>query len=73
MEVTQEMIDAVEAHKQAEAKRLSDEYDRKWREYHERIDRELHEKVRALLPEVTDAQMDVLYGIYSDYFYELRG
>jgi hypothetical protein len=70
VEVTAEMIEAVDAYQKAENKRLADEYSRQARERWERIEREYREKARAVIPGMTEAQFNLLNTIFRDYHWE---
>ena len=71
MEVTPEMIKAVEA----ERKRKDDEYQAKcakrYRENMERIESQAKQGARAVFPDMTDEQFDELTDVFSMYFEEV--
>lgn len=75
MEITPEMIKAVEAHQRAEAKRKHDEYQaecaKRYRENMERIENQAKQGVRAVFPDMTDEQFDELTDVFSTYFEEV--
>ena len=71
MDVTPEMIEAVEQHQRAERKRQEEEArEKRYREYKERLDRQLAEhlaKAREIIPGMTEEQFDALTGVFADY------
>lgn len=76
IEVTPEMISAVREHDKAEEarkqKEWQDERVRRYLEWEARIEREARDKARALLPDLTDAQYEVLKDIFCQYHDEMR-
>jgi len=67
MEVTEEMIQAVHQHEDAEEKRRQQERDRKSRERYDRQEKDVRDKVRAIFPDVTESQFLLLDRIFGEY------
>ena len=68
IQVTKEMIDAVDAHRRAEDKRIADAYARRVRERWDRAEKEITEKVRIILGhDITDEQFDLLSTAFREY------
>jgi hypothetical protein len=68
MEVTEEMIQAVHQHEDAEEERRQQEHDRKSRERYDRQEKEVRDKVRAIFPDVTESQFMLLDSIFGEYY-----
>jgi len=75
MEVTEEMIKAVQEYQAAEYRRKADEEQReRLRKYQERIARienQAKEGVRAVIPGLTDDQFATLADVFDTYFEEM--
>ena len=75
MEVTEEMIKAVQKYQAAEAKRKNDEYQaecsRRYRERMDRIENQAKKEARAVIPGLTDDQFDGLVAVFDTYFEEM--
>ena len=71
MEVTEEMIKAVQEYQAAEAKRKHDEYQAECSRKLARIENRAKEGVRAVIPGLTDDQFDDLTAVFDTYFEEM--
>ena len=71
-EVTEEMIAAVRAHDRAKDQRYQEECNRKYREWHKKLDTETLEKIRKVFPGADKNQFEDLYSIFADYFEATR-
>lgn len=71
MEVTGEMIRAVEAHKRGKAREYEQECARRRREWTDRVENEAKQGARNILPGLTDDQFYELADVFSAYFEEM--
>lgn len=71
MEVTEEMIKAVDAYRAEQAKQRENEYWHKYRENVDRINRKGIEGVREVFPDVTEGQFRALVDVFADYYEEM--